>query len=252
MLHPQIETISKGTPVCQYPRKAYNRIATILNYLEGGAGLNIMRNGDKWTLAIDRAWLAGFIEALISPEIDSAQNEAVSEALADAGAGIATVVAGTPTVGQTTTTTPLTITLTNGNTQSVNVTAANGASGLPGQDGEDGQDGQDGVGISGISAGTATSSGGYTTTPVTVTLTSGTTQAFNVVAKNGAQGETGPQGPQGERGPAGPTVTASRSVVTDISYSGGVLQATYRTILCQGETGTPTYKTVFETVPELP
>jgi len=57
------------------------------------------------------------------------------------------------------------------------------------KDGADGDDstvpGPQGVGIANIASGTATSSAGYTTTPVTVTLTNNTTKSFNVKAKDG-------------------------------------------------------------------
>ena len=91
--------------------------------------------------------------------------------------------------------------------------------------GADGADstvpGPQGVGISNVSSGTPTSSGGYTTTPVTVTLTNNTTASFNVTAKDGTDGadSTVP-------GPAN-SITVSHTSIT-----GG------RTVTITPETGT--------------
>ena len=69
-------------------------------------------------------------------------NTGATGATGDAGVGIASIVAGTPTVSGTTTTTPLTITLTNGNTQTINVEAQNGQDGATGPEGPQGPAGE--------------------------------------------------------------------------------------------------------------
>lgn len=85
-----------------------------------------------------------------------------------------------------------TTTLTDGNTiNSGTITAPKGATGSTGATG---------VGISTITAGTPTISGGTTSTPVTVNLTSGSPQVFNVVAQNGANGSNGTNGSNGADG----------------------------------------------------
>ena len=122
------------------------------------------------------------------------------------GVGIASIVAGTPTQSGNNTVTPLTITLTNNNTVNFNVVAQNGQDGQTGPQGPAGNtgatgpSGNDGIGISSITAGTPTQSGTTTVTPITIDLTNGNSQTFNVVAENGQDGATGPQGPQGEPG----------------------------------------------------
>ena len=75
MTTPQLNSISKDLPVCQFPREDYNRMATILNYLKSGSGIDIKRVGDRWTISVDVGWLEGKIEAETSPAIDSASNE---------------------------------------------------------------------------------------------------------------------------------------------------------------------------------
>ena len=58
---------------------------------------------------------------------------------------------------------------------------------------------QEGDAIQSITSGTPTQSGGFTVTPVTITLKDGTTlPAFNVSAKNGEQGTPGSPGDDGE------------------------------------------------------
>lgn len=120
--------------------------------------------------------------------------------------------------------------------------------------------GVDGVGIDDIDSGTSTESGGYTITPITITLTDGTTVDLLVRAKNGADGADGedgargPRGPQGEQGPPGPTVQVSKNVVVGVRWNESThqLEARYSTIVCQGYTDAANWTPWATAVQEMP
>lgn len=75
-----------------------------------------------------------------------------------------------------------------------------GPQGIPGKDGIDGINGQDGVGITTITSGQLTVEEDKTITPVTVQKTDGSSQIFNVEAKNGIDGQNGKDGTNGQDG----------------------------------------------------
>lgn len=75
-----------------------------------------------------------------------------------------------------------------------------GTQGIPGKDGIDGINGQDGVGITTITSGQSTVEEDKTITPITVTKTDGSSQNFNVEAKNGIDGQNGKDGTNGQDG----------------------------------------------------
>jgi hypothetical protein len=120
--------------------------------------------------------------------------------------------------------------------------------------------GVDGVGIDDIDSGTSTESGGYTITPITITLTDGTTVDLLVRAKNGADGADGedgargPRGPQGEQGPPGPTVQVQKQVVIGVRYdeTSHQLQALYSTITCQAYQDNANWTPFTTAVAEMP
>lgn len=138
--------------------------------------------------------------------------------------GIANITVGNPVVGSEYTTTPLTITLTDGTSTTVNASAKNGEKGADGTDGTDGigiesisktatnglvdtytiyltngttttftvTNGNDGVGIEAITSGSPQQGTGndvnYTITPIVISLSSGTNIEEKVRAKNGTDG----------------------------------------------------------------
>ena len=75
-----------------------------------------------------------------------------------------------------------------------------GPQGIPGKDGIDGKDG---VGITTITSGQSSVEEDKTITPITVTKTDGSSQIFNVEAKNGADGKDGLNGKDGVNGQNG-------------------------------------------------
>lgn len=72
-----------------------------------------------------------------------------------------------------------------------------GPQGIPGKDGIDGINGQDGVGITTITSGQSSVEEDKTITPVTVQKTDGSSESFNVEAKNGIDGKDGVNGQDG-------------------------------------------------------
>lgn len=80
-----------------------------------------------------------------------------------------------------------------------------GPQGVPGNDGTDGTDGADGVGITTITSGQSSVEEDKTITPVTVQKTDGSSQIFNVEAKNGIDGQNGQDGKDGVNGQDGLT-----------------------------------------------
>lgn len=72
-----------------------------------------------------------------------------------------------------------------------------GPQGIPGKDGIDGINGQDGVGITTITSGQSSVEEDKTITPVTVQKTDGSSESFNVEAKNGIDGQDGVNGQDG-------------------------------------------------------
>lgn len=79
-----------------------------------------------------------------------------------------------------------------------------GPQGIPGKDGVNGQDG---IGITTITSGQSTVEEDKTITPITVNKTDGSSQIFNVEAKNGADGKDGLNGKDGVNGQDGLTPT---------------------------------------------
>ena len=75
-----------------------------------------------------------------------------------------------------------------------------GPQGIPGKNGTDGADGADGVGITTITSGQSSVEEDKTVTPVTVNKTDGSSQIFNVEAKNGIDGQNGKDGTNGQDG----------------------------------------------------
>ena len=78
-----------------------------------------------------------------------------------------------------------------------------GPEGPQGAPGNDGTNGQDGVGITTITSGQSTVEEDKTVTPVTVQKTDGSSQIFNVEAKNGLDGQNGKDGKDGVNGQPG-------------------------------------------------
>lgn len=78
-----------------------------------------------------------------------------------------------------------------------------GIQGIPGKDGTNGKDGADGVGITTITSGQSTVEEDKTITPITVNKTDGSSQVFNVEAKNGLDGQNGINGQDGKDGKDG-------------------------------------------------
>ena len=75
-----------------------------------------------------------------------------------------------------------------------------GPQGIPGKDGTNGKDGADGVGITTITSGQSTVEADKTITPVIVQKTDGSSESFNVEAKNGLDGQNGQDGVNGQDG----------------------------------------------------
>lgn len=82
-----------------------------------------------------------------------------------------------------------------------------GPQGVPGKDGINGTNGKDGVGITTITSGQSTIEQDKTITPVTVQKSDGSSQSFNVEAKNGLDGQNGQDGKDGVNGQDGLTPT---------------------------------------------
>lgn len=80
-----------------------------------------------------------------------------------------------------------------------------GPQGIPGKDGTNGKDGADGVGITTITSGQSTVEADKTITPVIVQKTDGSSESFNVEAKNGLDGQNGQDGKDGVNGQDGLT-----------------------------------------------
>ena len=78
-----------------------------------------------------------------------------------------------------------------------------GPQGIQGKPGKDGTNGIDGVGITTITSGQATEENGNTITPITVEKTDGSSETFNVSAKNGIDGKNGQNGKDGINGTNG-------------------------------------------------
>ena len=78
-----------------------------------------------------------------------------------------------------------------------------GPIGPQGEPGKDGTNGIDGVGITTITSGQATEENGNTITPITVEKTDGSSETFNVSAKNGIDGKNGQNGKDGINGTNG-------------------------------------------------
>ena len=74
--------------------------------------------------------------------------------------------------------------------------------GATGAAGSNGTNGTNGVSVTNATAGTTSQSSGYTVTPVTFTLSDGTTKVVNVQAKNGSNGTNGTNGTDGADGMA--------------------------------------------------
>lgn len=107
------------------------------------------------------------------------------------------------TEGDNFTITHMTATLTDGVEEHFDVYAQHGAKGDKGDTGaigEQGAKGDTGISVETIAAGAASTAGGFTTTPVTFTLSNGSQQTIGVVAAQGEQGPVGPQGPAGSAG----------------------------------------------------
>lgn len=85
-MNPKLDKIRKDQPVCKYPRESYNRIVEILEKLKGGRGIDLRQRGDEWTISVNLAWLMQFLEANVSPMIDSSENE-TAMAVASGGGG---------------------------------------------------------------------------------------------------------------------------------------------------------------------
>lgn len=78
-----------------------------------------------------------------------------------------------------------------------------GQQGVQGTPGKDGINGADGVGITTITSGQSTVEEDKTITPITVNKTDGSSESFNVEAKNGADGKDGLNGKDGVNGQNG-------------------------------------------------
>ena len=77
--------------------------------------------------------------------------------------------------------------------------------GPEGPQGVTGPNGKDGVGITTITSGQSSVEGGKTITPITVNKTDGSSESFNVEAKNGQDGQNGKDGKDGANGQDGLT-----------------------------------------------
>lgn len=95
------------------------------------------------------------------------------------GTSIRTITDGTPRIQDDFTITPFIITLTDGTTIPLEVSAANGAAA---------EAGKDGVGITEITSGEPYESNGYNVTPITITKTEGEPIELSISAKNGTNG----------------------------------------------------------------
>lgn len=80
-----------------------------------------------------------------------------------------------------------------------------GPEGPQGPQGGPGKDGKDGVGITTITSGQSTVEEDKTITPITVNKTDGSSESFNVEAKNGINGQDGKDGKDGVNGQDGLT-----------------------------------------------
>ena len=89
------------------------------------------------------------------------------------GSIIKSITAGTPSVSDGSTVTPVTVTLVDGTTQTFQITVENGT------------DGTNGATIESMTAGASSQDGGYTVTPVTVGMTDGRQLSFSIRAQNG-------------------------------------------------------------------
>ena len=92
------------------------------------------------------------------------------------GVSVTNAIAGTSTVADGKTTTPITFSLSDGTTKEINVEAQNGT------------DGAQGIGVKSITSGTPTVVNDKTNTPITITLTDNTTVDLVVSAENGKDG----------------------------------------------------------------
>lgn len=101
------------------------------------------------------------------------------------GTSIRTITEGTPRIQDDFTITPFIITLTDGTTIPLEVSAANGA---------EAEAGKDGVGITEITSGEPYESNGDTVTPITITKTEGEPIELSISAKNGTNGVNGIDG----------------------------------------------------------
>lgn len=101
------------------------------------------------------------------------------------GTSIRTITNGTPRIQDDFTITPFIITLTDGTTIPLEVSAANGATAAAGKDG---------VGITEITSGEPYVSNGDTVTPITITKTEGEPIELSISAKNGTNGVNGVDG----------------------------------------------------------
>lgn len=101
------------------------------------------------------------------------------------GTSIKTITEGEPLVQDNFTITPFIITLTDGTTIPLEVSAANGAAAAAGRDG---------VGIEEITSGEPYESNGDTVTPITITKTEGEPIELSISAKNGTNGTNGTNG----------------------------------------------------------
>lgn len=101
------------------------------------------------------------------------------------GTSIRTITEGTPRIQDDFTITPFIITLTDGTTIPLEVSAANGAAA---------EAGKDGVGITEITSGEPYESNGDTVTPITITKTEGEPIELSISAKNGTNGVNGIDG----------------------------------------------------------
>lgn len=95
------------------------------------------------------------------------------------GTSIRTITDGTPRIQDDFTITPFIITLTDGTTIPLEVSAANGAAA---------EAGRDGVGIEEITSKEPYESNGYNVTPITITKTEGEPIELSISAKNGTDG----------------------------------------------------------------
>lgn len=122
------------------------------------------------------------------------------------GTSIRTITEGTPRIQDDFTITPFIITLTDGTTIPLEVSAANGAAAAAGKDG---------VGITEITSGEPYESNEYTVTPITITKTEGEPIELSISAKNGTNGINGIDGVNGIDGNGIVTVHALRHYTQD-------------------------------------